>query len=1171
MSKRSAHISRTLAGEPWLFTTKNTKRQKTQNTDLLFCVFCTFVFFVVNFLESIPSMKLKLPILLFACGLFVHSFLAEQASGQAQLRIEFNRDIRPILSNKCFACHGPDAPNKKIKLRLDSEAAATADLGEGRRAIVAGDLERSEVVRRITASDELMRMPPVYSDHKLTQAEIDLLSEWIRQGAVWQKHWSFIPPRKPQLPQVKNKAWPKNAIDYFVLERLEREGLEPSPEADRAALIRRLSFDLTGLPPSIQEIDDFINDRSAAAYEKVVDRLLCSPRFGERMAFRWLDAARYADTNGYQVDGNRDAWRWRDWVIESFNRNLPFDRFVIEQLAGDLLPNATLDQKIATAFNRNHRINAEGGIVPEEYRIEYVVDRVDTTSTVFMGLTLGCARCHNHKYDPFTQKEYYQLSAYFNSIDEDGHSFDQGNSPPWMAAPTVEQQKRLSQFDQEIRETEKQMDLLVKTSAARQRSWEKSLISSSRRGSNQHWFPADRLLIHLGLDANSKPLINKSDRPYHDQTDKKPSEIGFKEGSPRYVEAPAGQGVAFNGKLFFDAGKHADFRYKTTSQDFRERFTIAAWVFPESTQSGSLVTKVSDSTVDAENNVPHTDGWGLFIINGKIHFNMIFRWGEDALRVETERALPVKRWYHVAVVFDGTKAWEDRIGIYVDGKPEKLKFNQRNFFLFFGTPGNTLKIGAGGGPRYRFRGALDELLVYNRALAADEIAILACADSLEEIAAIPAAKRTRIQSLKIQRAFVSLAPMEELKLADKKLIDLKQQRLKFEDAIPTLMVMEELPEPRQTFLLKRGAYDAPGERVSRGVPSALPPMPSSFPENRLGFAKWLVSPAHPLTSRVTINRIWQMLFGTGLVKTSEDFGLQGELPSHPELLDWLAVEFMECGRRKAECGFEENETNNPQSAIRNPHSRGWDLKGLLKLIVMSATYRQESKLTALLQQRDPDNRLLSRGPRFRLSAEMIRDQALSVSGLLVEKLAGPSVKPYQPDGLYKDMTFSGLTGYERDKGEGLWRRSLYTFWKRTVLSPNMQVFDASAREFCTVRDARTNTPLQSLNLMNDVTYIEASRMLGQRMLLEGGDTARARISWAFRLATSRQPRDREVEILLRNLDKQMALFTRNPQQAVRLLAVGEMRNERKLKATELAAYAATASLILNLDEVITKQ
>jgi hypothetical protein len=1091
---------------------------------------------------------------------------------QPTRRIDFNRDIRPILADKCRRCHGPDAAAKKIKLRLDSEEAATADLGGGRRAIVPGAVERRRPARRVAANDEAMRMPPVDSGLSLSREEMDLPPEWIKQGAKWRKHWAFIAPEKPSLPQVQNRAWPKNEIDYFVLERLEREGLEPAPEADRATLIRRVSLDLTGLPPTPREIDDFLNDTSPKAYEKVVDRLLASPRYGERMASRWLDAARYADTNGYQIDGDRSAWPWRDWVIEAFNRNKPFDQFIVEQLAGDLLPNATLDQRVATAFNRNHRINAEGGIVPEEYRIEYVDDRVDTTSTVFMGLTMGCARCHNHKYDPFTQKEYYQLTAYFNSIDEDGHSFDQGNSPPVIAAPTEEQRLRLRRLDREIAEAEAKYNEGARRSAGLRRRWEKSLLASGKDKADRRWFPDDKLIARLAMDKNVAPVFNKSDRAYHDQNDGRKEEIGFKEGSPRYVKSPLGRGVAFDGKLYFDAGFHADFRYKSTSTDYRERFTLAAWVYPESKQSGSIITKVNDSPVEVENNVPRAEGYGLYFINGKIHFNMVFRWGEDTLRVETEKAPPLRQWSHVAVVFDGLKSWEDRLRIFVNGREAKLKFNQRNFFLLMGGVGNTLKIGAGGGPQFRFKGAIDEVRIYSRALEADEIAALACADPLEKIAAIPAPYRARGQALKLHGAFMAQAAPNELKLARDWLIELKRQRKRFEDDLPTLMVMEELAQPRPAFLLKRGAYDAPIEKVERGVPAALPPMPEGYPNNRLGFAKWLVRPEHPLTSRVAVNRFWQMLFGEGLVKTSEDFGSQGDLPSHPELLDYLAVTFRDGemgGRSDREAGRQG--AGEPQSTIRNPQSEPWDVKALLKLIVMSSTYRQSSKLSPGIQQRDPDNRLLARGPRFRLPAEMIRDQALFVSGLLVEKIGGPSVKPYQPDGLYKDMAFSGLTGYDRDKGEGLWRRSLYTFWKRTALSPAMRVFDASAREFCTVHDTRTNTPLQSLNLMNDVTYIEAARMLAQRMLLEGGATPQERLAWAFRLATSRLPGDRELQALLRNLEKQEASFSQRPQDAAKLLAVGEKRSDEKLNPVELAAYTATASLILNLDEVITKQ
>ncbi|MBS1810698.1 MAG: DUF1549 domain-containing protein [Acidobacteria bacterium] len=1116
------------------------------------------------------TLVLKLSALALAIALPAQLFFYTTAQASKQTRaIDFTREIRPILSDKCFACHGPDATAKKIKLRLDSEGAALADLGRGRHAIVPGQPEKSELIKRITHSDDALRMPPTDSGRSLTRQEIELLSEWIRQGAKWQSHWAFVAPIRPALPKVKNTAWPKNAIDYFVLERLEREGLQPAPEADRTTLLRRVSFDLTGLPPTPKEVDDFLNDQSPNAYEKVVDRLLASPRYGERMAFKWLDAARYADTNGYQIDGNRSAWRWRDWVIEAFNANKPFDEFTIEQLAGDLLPKATFDQRVATAFNRNHRINAEGGIVPEEYRHEYVMDRVDTTSTVFMGLTLGCSRCHNHKYDPFTQKEYYQLSAYFNSIDEDGHSFDQGNSPPVMLAPTREQQTQLARFDEDIAQAQSQLKTELEKAAEAKARWEKKVQSKP----NLQWFPEDKLIVHLSLDENSKPVFNKSDRAYHDQynrgKDEKPIkfETGFRDGSPRYVSAPTGQGVAFDGKLYFDAGIHADFRYKSTSNDYKERFTISTWIYPEAENSGSVITKVSDNPAEKENGVPRADGYGMYVINGKLHFNLVFRWGEDALRVETETPLALKQWQHVAAVFDGTKEWEDRLHIYVNGQEQKLKMNQRSFFLLFGGSKNTLKIGGGGGPEFRFKGALDDVRMYSRALPHEEVRLLANADSLGTITAVSSTQRTRTQTDKLTLAFIHQDASDAVQRAYKKILLLQEQKQVFTDSLPTLMVMEELPQPRPTFVLRRGAYDAPGESVERHAPAALPPMPAAYPANRLGLAKWLVSAEHPLTARVTVNRFWQMFFGTGLVKTTEDFGSQGELPSHPELLDWLAVEL----RNGTGSGSDLASGANPLATARGTIPTVWDIKSLLKTIVMSATYRQSSKLNPALQQRDPDNRLLARGPRFRLSADMIRDQALLAAGLLVEKIGGPSVKPYQPDGLYKDMAFGGLTGYDQSKGEGLWRRSLYTFWKRTILSPNMQVFDASAREFCSVRDMRTNTPLQSLNLMNDITYIEAARLLAERMLTEGGMTPQARIAWAFRILTSRLPNEKETQVLLQSLIQQKEYFSRNPEETKKLLSQGEKRNNEKLDKAELAAYATTASLMLNMDEVITKQ
>ena len=1064
-------------------------------------------------------------------------------------RIDFSRDIRPILSDKCFACHGPDAPNNKSPLRFDTEAHAFADLGEGRRAIVRGHPEQSELVRRITAEDESLRMPPLYSTHKLTKQEIERLTEWIAQGARWQQHWAFTAPVRPSLPPVKSRTWLRNGIDAFVLARLEQEGLKPAEEADRATLIRRVSFDLTGLPPTLQEIEDFLRDRSPKAYEKVVDRLLASPRYGERMAYRWLDAARYADTNGYQLDGEREMWRWRDWVIEAFNRNLPFDQFVIEQLAGDLLPNPTFEQRIATAFNRNHRGNSEDGLVPEEYAVEYVVDRVDTVSTVFLGLTMGCARCHNHKYDPFTQKEYYQLYAYFNSIPEDGRFANFGNSRPWMPAPTRKQQQQLHSLETKIAAMQGRLATSLQQAALARRHWEKSLGTSQ----NRQWFPSDDLVVHHALDENASlfvdeiPRPNQSDEPSEADVsppkDDKKVEIGFKDGLPQYAPSPLGKGVAFDGKLSFDAGKAASFDYRDRVHDFKDRFALSVWFYPESENSGALVTRLSDNVTEQENNLPKGRGYGVFFVNGKLHFNLVSVWADDSFRVETEHTLPIKRWHHVVAMFDSLEPY-DKVRIYVDGQKQTLKVNNSRLFRQFANNDAHLRLGAGGGPQWLFKGLLDEVRIYKALPSPEQIAILSCPDSLSHIAAIPPQMRNEGQRLKIRNAFLDEAAPTIAQSAWKSLRDLQRQKAALEASIVTLMVMEELPQPRPAFVLQRGAYDAKGESVARGVPAVLPALPKAWPNNRLGLARWLVSTENPLTARVTVNRFWQMFFSNGLVKTAEDFGAQGERPSHPELLDWLAVEFQ-----------------------RN----GWNVKALLKTIVMSSTYRQSSRLTPELLQRDPENRLLARGPRVRLPAEMIRDQALVASGLLVEQLGGPSVRPYQPEGLYKDLLFSNMTKYAQDKSEGLWRRSLYTFWKRTVNPPAMNVFDASSREYCMVRETRTNTPLQALNLMNDTTYIEAARMMAQRMLSGGGTKPEDRIALGLRLAAGRQPDEGETQVLLGNLRSQLEYFRGHPQEATRLLAVGVKPSDAKLKSEELATYAVIASLILNLDEVITKQ
>ena len=1096
-------------------------------------------------------------LLLGLFGLSGLDTISEAWVSEATAPVRFNRDIRPILSDKCYSCHGPDATSRQSRLRLDSEAEAKAELRGGRRAIVPGDPERSEMIRRIKHTDPTLRMPPTASNHALTPAEIELLTDWIRQGAPWESHWSFIPPVRPALPAVRNRAWIRNEIDHFVLARLEQAGLQPAPEADRATLLRRVTFDLTGLPPTVAELDSFINDKSPQAWEKVVERLLASPRFGERMAFEWLDAARYADTNGYQIDGERFMWRWRDWVIDAFNRDMPFDQFTIEQLAGDMLPNPTLDQRIATAFNRNHRLNSEDGIVPDEYLVEYIVDRVDTTSTVFLGLTVGCARCHNHKFDPISQRDYYQLYAYFNSIPEDGRAHNFGNSPPWISAPTREQQRRLADLDRQIAATARQLDTQVRMASPQLESWARQLDPKEPR----HWFPTEHLIVRHSLDRNApvelvdtvehidmaKPNDKLGTREKLDIT-----RTGFREGTPSYAPSPLGEGVALAGQIFFDAGNVGNFNFRDRLVDYKDQFVISAWFRAEHEQSGAIVTRMKDITFEKDNNLPKARGYGLFLNNGKLHFNIVGVWADDSWRVETVDPVSLQQWHHVVAVFDSTLPYE-KARIYLDGKPQNLKINNGRLFRTFNDDAGLLRIGGGGGPEYRFRGQIDEVRVYKTALDEEMLGVLACADTIPQIAALPVARRSRSQQLKLRNAWIADAAPETIREVHRKWRRLVEAKSRLESEFPTVMVMQELPSPRPTTILRRGAYDMPGEPVTRALPSLLATGSSgTVPANRLELARWLVGRENPLTARVTVNRFWQTLFGSGLVRTVEDFGLQGELPSHPELLDWLAIEFRDGGSGSAAAGA---------------RSRSWSMKSLLRKIVSSATYRQSSQRPAISS--DPENRLLARGPRLRLSAEMVRDQALAVSGLLVERMGGPSVKPYQPPDLLKDMVFSNMTNYGQEKGEGLWRRSLYTYWKRTVLNPTMLVFDASAREQCAVRETRTNTPLQALNLMNDVTYLEAARFLAEKALAQP-ISPRERLVFAFRTVTSRHPDNDELRRLETSLSARLARFQSRPEEAPQLLQIGEKRNRADLDQRELAAYTLVASLILNLDESITR-
>ncbi len=1016
--------------------------------------------------------------------------------------IEFNRDIRPILSDQCFACHGPDASKRMAKVRFDTEAGARIELGKGRFAIVPGDPEKSELVRRVSSADPAIRMPPAYAGRAaLRPLEIERLRRWIEQGARWEPFWSFIPPKRAALPAVRDANWVRNPIDRFILSRLEREGLHPAAEADKATLLRRVSLDLTGLPPTPAQVDAFLLDDSPDAYGKVVDQLLASPRYGERMAFRWMEAARYGDTNGYQTDGPRDMWRWRDWVIDAFNRNMPYDRFTIEQLAGDLLPDATLEQRIATGFNRNHRTSGEGGIIPEEYRVEYVADRAQTTATVWMGLTMGCARCHDHKYDPISQKDFYRLFAYFNRIpDEKGFVWNYGNEDPLVKAPLPEHAQKLAALDARIAEAQARFDAMQPHLRAAQRAWERSAGAAP----DPRWTVTDGLVFRSGREA---------------------VKIAGCDAGATGCAWPAGiPATHFDGKHYLEAdGKIADF-------DYLDPFTMAAWIEPES-GNGAIVSHVEDYFEGM--------GHGLYLVDGKIRLHIHRRFTDLGIRVESAAPVTLHRRQHVLVAYDGGRK-ASGVHIYLDGDPLAVKvlFDQNLEPIHH--PKTPLRIGAGGG--LRFTGTIEDVGIWKRSLGPEEAAVLAVRESAGELLAIPEDRRSRAQAWKLAAYYLDREAAPEMRSVRDGLAALRRERKEWEAKIPSVMVMADSATPRETFLLKRGAYDAPGEKVTAGLPEVLAEARPEWEKDRLGLARWLVDRGNPLTARVAVNRFWQSLFGFGIVKTVDDFGAQGEFPVHPELLDWLACEFMESG---------------------------WDMKAIQKTIVMSATYRQASRASAELLQKDPDNRLLARGPRLRLGPEVIRDQALAVSGLLVEKLGGPSVKPYQPAGLWQEL--GGGSGYKQDKGEGLYRRSLYTYWKRTVAPPFMVNFDSPNREQCWMFENRTNSPLQALELMNDVAFLEAARKLAERMMTEGGESADERLIYGYRLVLARAPDAPRRQALSKALDGFAANFRADSAAAGAFLKQGESAVRPGLDERELAAYAAVASLLLNLDETITKE
>lgn len=1048
----------------------------------------------------------------------------ESASAE---EISFNRDVRPILSDRCFQCHGPDAKNQASEFRLDSAENALADLG-GYAGIVPGDLTASELHLRIRSTDE-NRMPPVESKLELTEAEKDTLDAWILAGAPFDKHWSFKPiPTRTNVPTA-GRDWAGNEIDRFVAKQLQAADHKHSAQADRSEIIRRLTFDLTGLPPTLAEIDAFEQDQSSQAYEKLVDRLLASPRFGERMAVDWLDLARYADTYGYQEDRYRDMWQWRDWVIKAFNQNMPFDQFVTWQLAGDLLPNATDEQILATAFNRLHRQTSEGGSIEAEFRNEYVVDRVDTFGAAFLGLTVGCARCHDHKYDPLSQKEYYQFSAFFNNIDESGiYPFFTSSIPtPTLDLATEAQRKELVTLRQQVDAAELALEEVRHKHRDAFRCWLDAgpgEVSISGKIGHFSW---DNLPADLEPDAEVRNQVD-------------PESSGKLVGLPKVVGSKTGMALQLDGENGFSTTVGGEFRRY-------DPFTIGLWIKTPRAYDHAVLWHRTRAGLDAGSR-----GYELLIEDGHLAASIVHFWPGNAIKIRNDHPLPVDRWVQVTVTYDGSNSAEG-LHIYLDGRLQAAEVVRDCLTrrIDYGCEENIvdqsdvakLAHRLAIGHRFRDRGFLDglvdELVIFDRQLTDYEVASLVDHEAaLRQLLA-----DTQGMTIQQEQQLYLYYLHNHDEQHGSKLKDVKSARQAYAaayDEVNQIMVMQEMPQRRPTFLLARGAYDAPSEQVFAQTPDWLPPMDDAWPDNRLGLARWLTDPNHPLTARVTVNRFWQTFFGNGLVATPLDFGSQGALPTHPDLLDWLAREFIDSG---------------------------WDVKQLIKTIVMSSTYRQTAACDPTVREQDPENRLLTRGPQQRLPAEMLRDSALSASGLLVEKIGGPPVKPYQPAGLWIE---TGWVKFERDPGEGSHRRSLYTYWKRTSPQPSMMTLDAPDREVCVARRQSTSTPLQPLVLLNDPQYVETARAFAESALRESNLDISAQIRQGFRRATSRQPTSAELASLRNLFDDQLQLFQAQLEHASAFLAVGDHQSDKALDSAQLAALTVTFEAIMNLNEAVTK-
>lgn len=1072
--------------------------------------------------------------------------------------LEFNRDIRPILANNCFACHGADSAARKADLRLDQREVAVES-----GAISPGSAETSGLIERIFSDDPDLVMPPAETKKRLTAEQKETLKRWVEAGAEYQPHWSLIAPKRSDLPAVSDLQWVKNPIDRYVLARLDANGLKPAPETNASTLFRRLHFDITGLPPKPSDVTQFASDYAArgdAALSEWIDRLMDSQAWGEHRARYWLDAARYADTHGLHFDNYREMWSYRDWVIRAFNSNQPFDQFTIEQLAGDLLPDPTDEQLIATGFQRCNITTNEGGTIDEENLANYAADRVQTFGWVYLGLTTNCAQCHDHKFDPITMRDYYSLAAYFRNTTQgpkDGNVAD--GRGPVLVVPSEADRPRWRQLPEEIATAIARRDARRKQARSEFDTW----LAQGGAAVLSEKIPAEGLQLHVPLNEGAGQALasyrmaqvkaRNSPQPQtapdaadpnvtvpESQAEKLPTADGSLQqsilnGPPKITwdaSGPLGPAPVIKTGATFDVGDVGDFERD-------QGFSYAVWVKPSRNNlQAAIIARMDERAAHR--------GWDLWQNGNAYAAHLIDAWPGNGLKVVTKQPL-VKpgTWQHVCVTYDGSGR-PAGVKIFVDGQEQATRVDKDTLQADASLRTSTsLRIGQRSQSAVLDGAAVQGVRVYGRVLNAAEVKAIADYEPLLSLATRPTDQLKPAQVSQLYNHYLNAIDSEYGALAET-VSRLESERETIRKRSPVTHIQQEKSDtPAMAHVLMRGAYDKPGEQVGARTPGALHPLPQDAPSNRLGLARWVIDPANPLTARVTVNRFWQQVFGTGLVATPEDFGVMGAVPSHPELLDWLAIEFQ---------------------------SNGWDVKKLFKLMLMSATYRQAAITTERKRQRDPGNRLLSRGPRFRMDAEILRDFALAASGLLSRKMYGPGTKPYQPDGIWDVVGLPGgnTRNYVQDQGENLYRRTLYTFWKRMAPPPNLEAFNAPSREVCTVRRERTNTPLQALVTLNDPTFVEAARQLAQRAILEGGDDFTSRLQFVARHLIARDLRPQEQRIANASMTKLQAYYAAHPEDARRLIEVGESKPAEQVDATTLAAWTMLVNQLMNLDEALNK-